>query len=156
MPRKGKVSKRKIQKDPVYNNVLIQKFIHKVMYDGKKSVAEGIVYHSITKAAEKLKKDPVEVFDKVIENARPLMEVKPRRVGGSTYQVPVEVERERGRSLSMKWIRDYARIRPGRSMEDKLTAEFVDAYNGTGGAMKKREDVHKMAEANKAFAHFRW
>lgn len=156
MPRKGRIKKRKIFADPVYNSVLVQKFISKVMYDGKKSIAEKIVYDSLKKASEKLKGDPLAVFEKVISSVRPLMEVKPRRVGGSTYQVPIEVEKDRGTSLSMKWIRDYARLRSGRSMVDKLAAELIDAYNGGGGAMKKREDVHRMAEANKAFAHFRW
>ncbi|MFC1767960.1 30S ribosomal protein S7 [Candidatus Margulisiibacteriota bacterium] len=156
MPRKGKIKKRKISADPVYNSVLVQKFISKVMYDGKKSVAENIVYTSLKSAAEKLKGDPQAVFEKVIANIRPVMEVKPRRVGGSTYQVPIEVERDRSTSLSMKWLRDYARLRSGKTMVDKLTAELIDAHNGGGGAMKKREDVHRMAEANKAFAHFRW
>jgi len=156
MPRRGKVKKIKIAPDPVYNSVLVQKFINKIMYSGKKSIAERIVYNSLKMAAEKVKSKPLDVFEKVINNVRPLMEVKPRRVGGSTYQIPIEVPRDRSLSLSMQWIRDNARKRAGKGMEGKLTAELVDAFNGAGGSMKKREDIHKMAEANKAFAHFRW
>ena len=156
MPRKGRAIKRKIAPDPVYNSVLIQKFINKIMFGGKKSIAERIVYTSVKAASDKLKVQPLEMFEKVIENTRPLMEVKPRRVGGSTYQVPVEVEKQRGIALSMNWVRDFAKVRGGRSMAEKLSAEIIDAYNGGGGAIKKREDVHKVAESNKAFAHFRW
>ena len=156
MPRRGKVPKRKISVDPVYGSVLVQKFINKMMIKGKKSVAEKIVYSTIEIVGQKLKKRPLEVFEKVIKNVMPLMEVKPRRVGGSTYQVPVEVSPERGEALAMQWIRDYTRTRAGKSMIEKLSAELIDAYNGTGAAIKKREDTHRMAEANKAFAHFRW
>jgi len=156
MPRYGKVKKRKILPDAVFGSETIQKFINKIMIRGKKSVAERVFYGACDVVAGKLKKDPREVFDTAIRNVAPLMEVKPRRVGGSTYQVPIEVSRERGTALAMRWIRDNARTRPGKSMIDKLSAELIDAFNNTGAAIKKREDTHKMAEANKAFAHFRW
>ena len=156
MPRRGKVKKRKILPDSVFGSVLVQKFINKIMIKGKKSVAEGIFYKSCEAIREKAKKDPLLVFETAIKNVTPLMEVKPRRVGGSTYQVPVEVAPERGVTRAMQWIRDNAKNRPGKSMVEKLSAEIIDAFNGTGAAIKKREDTHKMAEANRAFAHFRW
>jgi len=156
MPRRGNVVKRKILPDPMYNSVLIQKFINKMMWDGKKSKVERILYGALDIAAEKLKKPQLEVFEKAVNNVRPLMEVKPRRVVGATYQVPIEVSVERGQAISMKWIRENARARAGHSMQEKLAAELIDVYNSTGPSMKKREDTHKMAEANKAFAHFRW
>jgi len=156
MPRYGKIKKREVLADPVFGSKLVQKFINKIMVKGKKSLAEKIFYKSCEVIKAELKKDPLTVFETAIKNVAPLMEVKPRRVGGSTYQVPVEVEPERGKALAMRWIRDYARSRPGKSMIEKLSAEIIDAYNGTGGAAKKREDAHKMAEANRAFAHFRW
>lgn len=156
MPRRGKVPKRKVSPDPLYGSAKVQKFINKMMIRGKKSVAEKIVYSSMEIIGQKLKKQPLEVFEKAIKNVTPFMEVKPRRVGGSTYQVPIEVSSERGTALAMKWIRDYTRSRAGRSMIEKLSAELVDAFNGTGAAIKKREDTHRMAEANRAFAHFRW
>lgn len=156
MPRRGKVKKRKILPDSVYGSVLVQKFINKIMIKGKKSVAEGIFYKSCEAIKEKMKKDPLLVFETAIKNVTPLMEVKPRRVGGSTYQVPVEVSPERGVTRAMQWIRDNARGRRGQSMVLNLSAEIIDAFNGTGAAIKKREDTHKMAEANRAFAHFRW
>ncbi len=156
MPRRGKVPKRKVSPDPLYGSVKVQKFINKMMIRGKKSVAEKIVYSSMEIIGQKLKKQPLEVFEKAIKNVTPFMEVKPRRVGGSTYQVPIEVSSERGTALAMKWIRDYTRSRAGRSMIEKLSAELIDAFNGTGAAIKKREDTHRMAEANRAFAHFRW
>ena len=156
MPRYGKVKKRKIPPDPIYGSVLVQKFINKIMTKGKKSIAEKIFYSAMKDIAKKHKKNPLEIFEQAIKNVTPLMEVKPRRVGGSTYQIPIEVAFERGISLAMQWMRNYAEERPGKSMVEKLSAELFDAYNGTGAAVRKREDTHKMAEANKAFAHFRW
>lgn len=156
MSRSGKTPKRKIPADAKYQSVVVQKFINKVMLMGKKSLAEKIVYNAMLRAAEILKKDPLEVFDKALKQATPLMEVKARRVGGATYQVPVEVSRERGLSLAMAWIKEAAQSRSGKNMIQKLSLEIVDAHNNTGGAVKSREDMHKTAEANKAFAHFRW
>jgi len=156
MPRRGNVPKRKIQPDPVYGSVTIQKFINKMMLSGKKCKSEWVVYSAIEASGQKLKKQPLEVFEKALKNLAPMMEVKPRRVGGSTYQVPVEVSAERGEALAMKWLRDFSRARGGKSMVDRLSGEIMDAYNGTGSAIKKKEDTHRMAEANKAFAHFRW
>ena len=156
VPRYGKVPKNEIPEDAVYQSVLLQKFINKIMQDGKKSNAEKIVYDALDEVKQKLNKDPLEVFLKALDNLTPLLEVKARRVGGATYQVPVEVSRARGQSRAMQWLRDVCRERKGRSMQEKLTAEIIDAFNGGGGAMKKKEDVHKTAEANKAFAHFRW
>ncbi len=156
MPRRGRVSRKKPVSDLKYNNVLVQKFINKIMLDGKKSTAETIVYDAMKNISEKAKKDALEVFDTAIKNVAPLMEVKARRVGGSTYQIPIEVERDRGIAIAMKWIKESALDRPGKSMIDKLSSELLDAFNNTGGAKKKQEDLHKTAEANKAFAHFRW
>jgi small subunit ribosomal protein S7 len=154
--RSGKTPKRKIPADPVYDSVLIQKFINKLLMDGKKSKAEKILYAAFDTLKAKLNKEPLEVFNKAIDNVMPLLEVKPRRVGGATYQIPVEVPRARSQAIALQWIRDVARKRAGKSMIENLAAELIDAYNGIGGAMKKREDLHKTAEANKAFAHFRW
>ena len=156
MPRCGKVTKRKYEGDAVYGSILVQRFINKLMYDGKKSLAEKIIYFSLKEAEKKLNKGALEIFDAVLHNLSPLMEVKSRRVGGATYQVPVEVTSERGRSLAMKWLKEAARERAGKSMVEKLSSELVDAFHGTGVAMKKKEDMHKTAEANKAFAHFAW
>ncbi|MBI5701864.1 30S ribosomal protein S7 [Candidatus Saganbacteria bacterium] len=156
MPRYGRVQKRKIEGDAIYNSVPIQRFINKLMYDGQKSKAEKIIYSALKIAEEKTKKGALEIFDGVIVKLAPLMEVKSRRVGGATYQVPIEVTRERGQALAMQWLRDAARERAGKSMIEKLSQEMLDAFSGTGVAMKKREDMHKTAEANKAFAHFRW
>lgn len=156
MTRRGNIKKRKPAADSKYGSEMVQKFINKLMYDGKKSKSEKIVYTAMEQAAAKLKKQPLEVFEKVIKNISPIMEVKPRRVGGATYQVPVEVEPRRSKALAMQWLREAARTRSGKSMIEKLTFEFLDAFNGTGGAMGTRETTHKMAEANKAFAHFRW
>ena len=155
MPRYGRVPKREIPGDAVYGSVLVQKFINKLMRRGKKSVAEGILYAAFEGIKKKLNKDPLEVFEKALQNVTPVLEVKPRRVGGATYQVPVEVPKLRAQSLAMQWIREIARERPGRSMAENLAAELMDAYGGAGASIKKREDVHKAAEANKAFAHFR-
>jgi len=156
VPRYGKVPKRDIPPDAVYGSVLVQKFINKLMDKGKKSVAEKIVYSAFSEVQKKLNKDPLEVFEKVMGNVAPILEVKPRRVGGATYQVPVEVSRARGQALAMQWIRTSSQGRPGKSMIQNLAAELVDAYSNTGASVKMREDVHKTAEANKAFAHFRW
>lgn len=156
MPRRGNVSKRKTQPDSKYSSVMVQKFINKIMTVGKKSTAENIVYKAMEAVAGKTGKDPLEVFETAVKNAMPLMEVKSRRVGGSTYQIPIEVEKERGLSISMKWIKESAESRPGKSMSEKLASELMEVFAGTGGAMKKKEDLHKTAEANKAFAHFRW
>lgn len=156
MPRYGRVPKRKIVGDAVYGSPTLQKFINKLMYDGKKSKSETIIYSSLKIIEEKLKKPAMEVFEKALINLAPLMEVKSRRVGGATYQVPIEVSRERGLALAMQWLREASRERAGRSMIEKLSAEIMDSFSGTGAAMKKREDMHKTAESNKAFAHFRW
>jgi small subunit ribosomal protein S7 len=142
--------------DAVYGSQVVQSFINKMMIKGKKSTSEKILYGALDMAAAKIKKPQMEIFEKALNNVRPLMEVKPRRVGGATYQVPIEVPQERGLSISMQWIRENSRKRGGHSMIEKLSGELLDAYNGTGASMKKREDTHKMAESNKAFAHFRW
>ncbi|MCS7242383.1 30S ribosomal protein S7 [Candidatus Caldatribacterium sp.] len=156
MPRKGPVPKREIAPDPLYNNVDVAKLINKVMIDGKKSIAEKIVYGAFDIIREKTKRDPLEVFYQALNNVMPLVEVRPRRVGGANYQVPIEVRPDRSKSLGLRWLVQYARERQGRSMIEKLAQEIMDAANGTGGAVKKREDTHRMAEANKAFAHYRW
>ena len=156
MSRYGKSPKRKIPPDPVYGSVLIQKFINKIMEKGKKNLAEKIVYCAMEEVKKKVNKDPLEVFEKALENVTPFLVVKPRRVGGATYQVPVEVPKVRAQALAMQWIREVSRERPGKSMIQSLAAELIDAYNGVGSSIKKREDLHKTAEANRAFAHFRW
>jgi small subunit ribosomal protein S7 len=156
VPRYGQVPKMDIPPDPVYGSVLLNKFINKLMLDGKKSVAEKILYTALELIKEKTKRDPMEVFDKALANAVPLLDVKARRVGGATYQVPVEVPRIRGQALAMQWIREAARSRGGKSMIENLAAELMDASNNVGGAIKMREDKYKTAEANKAFSHFRW
>ncbi|OMH40726.1 30S ribosomal protein S7 [Desulfurobacterium indicum] len=156
MPRKGPVPPREIIPDPVYGDKLVAKLINKVMKDGKKSVAEKIVYGAFGIIKEKLGEEPLAVFHKAVENVKPIMEVRPRRVGGATYQVPMEVRPERQIHLALKWIVDAARARSERGMVNRLANELIDAYNQKGGAFKKREDTHRMAEANKAFAHYRW
>lgn len=156
MPRKGPVPKRDVLPDPVYNSRLAARFINRLMYDGKKGVAEKIFYNALSELGAKTSEDPLRAFEKAIENVKPHMEVKARRVGGATYQVPMEVRADRQVSLSIRWIISYARARGEKSMANKLTAEFLDAFNGRGGAVKKREDTHRMAEANRAFAHYRW
>lgn len=156
MPRKGPVSKREVPPDPVYNSVDVAMLINKVMKDGKKSVAERIVYGVFEIVKEKTKRDPLEVFSQALNNVMPLVEVRPRRVGGANYQVPIEVRPDRSKSLGLRWLVNYARTRQGKSMMEKLASEIMDAANGVGGAVKKREDTHRMAEANKAFAHYRW
>jgi len=145
-----------VYKRQIYNSTLIAKFINVVMKDGKKSKAQKIVYGAMGEVKKKTKQDPLKQFEKAVENVRPLLETKSRRVGGATYQVPVEVNEERSISLAIRWIVRYARERAGKSMQEKLAAEIIDAVNKRGGAIKKREDTHKMAEANRAFAHYRW
>ncbi len=156
MPRRGGVSKREVLPDPVYNSVILTKFINQIMLDGKKGVAEKIVYGAFDIIKDKTGKDPMEVFDEAMKNVMPVLEVKARRVGGANYQVPVEVRPERRQTLGIRWLVMYTRKRSGRSMEEKLAAELMDAANNTGASVKKREDTHKMAESNRAFAHYRW
>ena len=156
MPRKGWVLRRKIPGDAIYGSDLVQKFISSMMYDGKRSTAQTIFYDAMTQIGEKTSDDPLKVFKKAVENCKPVLEVKSRRVGGANYQVPVEVNPFRRQSLAIHWLVLNARTRGGKSMTAKLTEELMDAANGRGGAVKKKEDVHRMAEANKAFAHYRW
>ena len=156
MPRKGPVPKREVLPDPVYGSRLVTRFVNRLMVDGKKSVAEKIFYKAIEELAKGTGEDPLKAFEQVVENVKPQMEVKSRRVGGATYQVPMEVRLDRQRSLAIRWLVTYARARGEKGMERKLAAEFLDAYNNRGGAIKKKEDTHRMAEANKAFAHYRW
>lgn len=154
--RRRRADKREVIPDPKYKNVAVSRFINIIMIQGKKSVAENIVYGSFEILAEKTGKPAIEVFQKALENVRPLLEIKPRRIGGATYQVPIDVKPDRGISIAMRWIRNFARTKKGRPMEIKLADELLEAFNGQGAAIKKREDTHKMAEANKAFAHYRW
>lgn len=156
MPRKGPAPRRVIPPDPVYNDVLVQRFINRLMVCGKKSVAEKIFYRAMEIVGERTKRNPLEVFHQALKNVMPVLEVRPRRVGGATYQVPMEVRPERRISLGIRWLVTSARKRGGRTMIEKLAAEIVDAANNQGAAVKKREDTHRMAEANKAFAHYRW
>ena len=156
MPRKGHVQKREILADPLYNNKVVTKLINAVMLDGKKGVAQKIVYGAFDIITEKTGKDPLEVFDAAMENVMPQLEVKAVRKGGATYQVPFEVRPERKQTLGLRWLTAYSRTRSERTMKERLAGEIMDAVNGIGGAAKKREDTHKMAEANRAFAHYRW
>ena len=156
MPRRREVIKRETFPDPKYKNILVAKFINKVMERGKKSVAERIFYPALEIIQERTKEDPLKVFEKSVNNVKPVIEVKSRRVGGATYQVPTEVRPERRTALAIRWLISYAQERTEKSMEEKLAAELIDAANNRGGTIKKKEDVHKMAEANKAFAHYRW
>jgi small subunit ribosomal protein S7 len=157
MPRRREIPKREVIPDPLYNSALVTKFISTVMRDGKRSTAEAILYRSLDIVKDKTGDDPLKVFKKAIDNSKPSLEVKSRRVGGSNYQVPIEVNPNRRLSLSIRWLVGYARSRgDGKTMEEKLANEFLDAANLRGGAVKKREDTHRMAEANKAFAHYRW
>ena len=156
MPRKGPVPKREVLPDPIYSSKLVTKFVNRLMYDGKKGPAEKIFYGAIDNLAEKTGEDPMQAFEKALENVKPHMEVKARRVGGATYQVPMEVRPDRQISLSIRWLINNARSRGEKGMITKLSNELLDAYNGRGGAVKKREDTHRMADANKAFAHYRW
>lgn len=154
--RKKQAVKRDVLADPIYNSKVVTKLINQVMYEGKKGKAQTIVYKAFDIVKENTGKDPNEVFDKALENIKPALEVKSRRVGGANYQVPTEVREERSLALGLRWLVDYARARGAHTMYENLANEIVDAYNGTGSAVKKREDTHKMAEANKAFAHYRW
>lgn len=156
MPRKGPVTARKILPDPVFGSERLQRFINRLMLDGKKSKAESIVYSALNTAAAKLEVEPLEVFDKALSNIMPNVEVRPRRVGGQTYQVPMDVRPGRRLTLALRWLVNNSRKRPGKTMSDKLAAEFVDAYNETGGAVRQKETTHKMAEANRAFSHYRF
>lgn len=156
MPRKGPVTKKDVLPDPVYGSKLLTRFINKIMLDGKKGVAERIVYDAFDLVRAKTGKDPLEVFDAAMQNVMPLLEVRARRVGGANYQVPVEVRADRKTTLGIRWLVNYSRLRGERTMYERVAGEIMDASNGTGAAVKKREDTHKMAEANKAFAHYRW
>ena len=156
MPRRREVPERQVIPDPKYSNKLVSKFINSIMIDGKKSVAESILYGAFNFIEDKTKENPVKVFEKAIENVRPLIEVKSRRVGGSTYQVPTEIRPSRRTALGIRWIISYSRGRSEKGMANKLAGELMDAANQRGASIKKKEDTHKMAEANKAFAHFRW
>lgn len=156
MPRRGSVAKRDVLPDPMYNSKLVTRLINNIMYDGKKGVSQRIVYGAFDMVHEKTGKDPLEVFEQAMENIMPALEVKARRVGGATYQVPVEVRPERKQTLGLRWVARYSRLRSEKTMKERLAGEILDAVNNAGGAVKKREDTHKMAEANKAFAHYRW
>ncbi len=156
MPRKGSVPKRDVLPDPVYHSKTVTKFINKVMLSGKKSVAQRVVYDAFETIREKTGKDPLEIFETALKNVMPVLEVRARRVGGANYQVPVEVRPERRQTLGIRWIVNYARLRSEKTMDARLSAELMDAANNTGASIKKKEDTHKMAEANKAFAHYRW
>ena len=154
--RKRRAVKRDVLPDPIYKSKVVTKLINRIMLDGKKGVAEKILYKAFDIVKEKTKEDPVTVFEKALENIKPQLEVKSKRVGGSNYQVPVEVSSTRSQTLGLRWLVNYARLRNGHTMADNLADEIIDASNGTGNAVKKREDTHRMAEANKAFAHYRW
>ena len=156
MPRKGPVTKRDVLPDPVYNSKLVTRLINRIMLDGKRGVAQSILYNSFNIIKERTGNDPMEVFEATIKNIMPVLEVKARRVGGANYQVPIEVKPERRTSLGLRWLVNYSRNRGEKTMEERLAAEIIDASNNTGASVKKREDTHKMAEANKAFAHYRW
>lgn len=157
MSRRRRAFKRQIDPDPVYHSYVLAKFINKMMIDGKKSTARKIIYNAIEKFAKRVKNDnPIEAFEQALENAKPSLEVKSRRIGGATYQVPIEIAPERRTSMAMKWIITYSREKAGRSMEDGLSSELVDCYQNQGATIKKKDDTHRMAEANKAFAHYKW
>jgi small subunit ribosomal protein S7 len=156
MPRKGHIAKREVAPDPVYGSTLVTKFVNSLMWGGKKSTAQGIFYTSMSNLESRGGDEALKLFKKAVENCKPLLEVKSRRVGGANYQVPIEVNPERRTSLAIRWLITYGRARGEKGMIDKLTNELLDAANGRGAAMKKKEDVHRMAEANKAFAHYRW
>ena len=156
MSRRKKTVKREIPPDPVYKNLLVTKFINRLMLQGKRSVAEKIFYSAMDIVTERTNENPLDVFIKAMDNVRPILEIKSRRVGGATYQVPIEVHHLRKTTLAIRWIIGFAKARPGKTMSEKLAGEIISAYKGEGASMKKREDTHRMAEANKAFAHFRW
>ena len=156
MPRRGNVAKRDVLPDPMYNSKLVTRLINNIMYDGKNGVAQKIVYEAFEIVEEKTGKNALEVFEQAMENVMPSLEVKARRVGGANYQVPIEVRPERRQTLGLRWMASYSRLRSEKTMKERLAGEILDALNGAGGAAKKRDDTHKMAEANKAFAHYRW
>ena len=156
MPRRGNVPKREILPDPIYNSVLVTKLVNSIMLDGKKGVAQKVVYEAFDTIKEKTGKEPMEVFEAAMENIMPSLEIKSRRVGGATYQVPMEVRPARRQTLGLRWLTNYSRARSEKKMADRLAGEIMDAANNTGSSVKKREDTHRMAEANKAFAHYRW
>jgi small subunit ribosomal protein S7 len=156
MPRKGHIAKRRVEADPIYSSDLVTKFINSMMWQGKRSTAEGIFYEALTRLQQKGGDEAIKLFKKAVENCKPLLEVKTRRVGGANYQVPVEVNADRRTSLAIRWLISYSRGRSEKGMIDKLSNELLDAANNRGAAIKKKEDVHRMAEANKAFAHYRW
>lgn len=156
MPRKGYIAKRDVLIDPIYNSKLVTRLINKIMIDGKRGVASSILYNAFEIVEEKTGKEPMQVFEQALSNVMPMLELKARRVGGSNYQVPVEVSAERRLTLGLRWVVNYARLRNEKTMEMRLANEIIDAANGTGASVKKREDIHRMAEANKAFAHYRW
>ena len=156
MPRKGHVPTRDVLPDPIYHDVRVTKLINNIMLDGKKGVAQGICYGAFDLIKAKTNQDPLEVFNKALENIMPMLEVKARRVGGANYQVPIEVRPERRQTLGLRWLVDFARKRSERTMKERLAGELMDAFNNNGGAYKKKEDMHRMADANRAFAHYRW
>lgn len=156
MPRKGPVAKRDVLPDPIYSSKLVTRLVNRIMIDGKKGTAQTILYNAFNLIKERTGKEPMEVFEQAIKNIMPVLEVKARRVGGANYQVPIEVKPERRTSLGLRWLVNYSRLRGEKTMEERLAAEIIDASNNTGASVKKREDTHKMAEANKAFAHYRW
>ena len=154
--RRRRAPKRKILPDPKFKNLLVAKFVNIILIKGKKSTAQKIVYDTFDIIQKRVNKNPLDVFKQAVENTRPLLETKSRRIGGATYQVPVEVKPDRGNTLGLRWMRDFARARKGKPMQEKLAAEIIDAFNKTGTTIKKRDDVHKMAESNRAFSHYRW
>ena len=156
MPRRNKPPKRPTTPDPIYNSEAVAKFVNIVMHDGKRAVAERIMYEALRRASRQAKREPMDIFDAAMRNATPLLEVKPRRVGGATYQVPIEIRPERRLALARRWLVRFARARGGKSMSEKLAFELLDASNNTGGAVKRKEETHRMAESNKAFSHFRY
>ncbi len=156
MPRRSGVPKRDVLPDPIFNSKIVTKLVNQVMLDGKKGIAQKIVYEAFETAEKKLSVKAIDIFEKALDNVRPVLEVKARRVGGSTYQVPMEIKEDRRQTLAIRWIVDFARKRSERTMIERLSGELIDAYNETGGSVKKKEEMHRMAEANKAFAHFRW
>ena len=156
MPRRSGVPKRDVLPDPIFNSKTVTKLVNQVMLDGKKGIAQKIVYEAFETVEKKLSVKAIDIFEKALDNVRPVLEVKARRVGGSTYQVPMEIKEDRRQTLAIRWIVDFARKRSERTMMERLSGELIDAYNETGGSVKKKEEMHRMAEANKAFAHFRW
>lgn len=156
MPRKGPVARRDVLPDPIYNSKLVTRLINRIMIDGKKGVAQNILYDAFEMIRERTGKDPLEVFEQALKNVMPVLEVRARRVGGANYQVPIEVRPDRRKSLALRWMVNYARLRGEKTMQERLAAEIIDAANNSGASVKKKEDVHRMAEANRAFAHYRW